>query len=285
MTPRRRVVLVAAAVLAVCAFLAVAFALVPTPDDVAPPPPARPTEPAASSPAPSTVPAPTATEAPPPLAGRVVVLDPGHNRDNGRHTAEIGRPVDAGGFQKACNTTGTATNSGIPEATVNWDLAVAVQARLQTLGATVTLTRDADAGWGPCIDERAAIANRTGADLLLSLHADGTGPGVRGFHVITPGTLPGWTDDIAVASRRAGLAVRDALVAAGLSPANYVAHDGLDERTDLGTLNRADVPAIMLEAGNLRNADDAALLTDEAGRARVADALAAAVAAFLTGGS
>ena len=45
--------------------------------------------------------------------------------------------------------------------------------RLETLGATVALTRDADAGWGPCIDERAAIANWVGADLLLSLHADG----------------------------------------------------------------------------------------------------------------
>jgi N-acetylmuramoyl-L-alanine amidase len=41
----------------------------------------------------------------------------------------------------------------------------------------------------------------------------------------------------------------------------------------------------MLEAGKLSSADDAALLTGEAGRARVADALAAAVAAFLTGTS
>jgi N-acetylmuramoyl-L-alanine amidase len=191
--------------------------------------------------------------------------------------------VDAGGFQKACNTTGTATNSGVPEATINWDLALALQARLEALGATVTLTRDTDAGWGPCIDERAAIANRAAADLLLSLHADGAAPGGQGFHVITPGTLPGWTDDIVGESRRAGVAVRDALAAAGLSPANYIARDGLDERTDLGTLNRADVPAVMLEAGNLRNPDDEALLTGEAGRARVADALTAGITSFLTG--
>ena len=39
----------------------------------------------------------------------------------------------------------------------------------------------------------------------------------------------------------------------------------------------------MLEAGNLRNAGDAGLLTDPAGRARVADALAAAVSEFLLG--
>ena len=60
--------------------------------------------------------------------------------------------------------------------------------------------------------------------------------------MILPGVLPGYTDDIVEESRRAAVAVRDALVGAGLSPANYIGADGLDERTDLGTLNRSDVP-------------------------------------------
>ncbi len=225
------------------------------------------------------------TTAPPraPLTGRTVVLDPGHNRDNALFPAEIGRLVDAGGFLKQCNTVGTATNDGIPEATLNWDLALALQVRLEDRGATVILTRNVNAGWGPCIDERAAIANRAGAGLLLSLHGDGAAAAAHGFHVIQPGVLPGYTDDIAADSQRAALDVRDALVAAGLSPSTYIGSQGLDVRTDLGTLNRADVPAVMLEAGNLRNADDAAMLTGAAGRARIADALAAAVTDFLTG--
>ncbi|MCZ2858475.1 N-acetylmuramoyl-L-alanine amidase [Blastococcus sp. VKM Ac-2987] len=217
-----------------------------------------------------------------PLAGRTVVLDPGHNRDNAQHLAEIGRPVDAGGFEKACNTTGTATADGLPEATINWKLALALQDRLEALGATVPLTRDADAGWGPCIDERGRAGNGVGADLLLSLHADGAAAGAHGFHVIQPGLLPGWTDDIQADSARAALAVRDELVAAGLSPATYLGRDGIDERTDLGTLNHSDVPAVMLEAGNLGNPADAALLTAPAGRGIVADALAEAVVAFVT---
>ncbi|WP_040338594.1 N-acetylmuramoyl-L-alanine amidase [Candidatus Blastococcus massiliensis] len=237
------------------------------------------TAPGTPSASPSTTPAPP----PPPLAGRTVVLDPGHNRDNGRHPGQINRQVDAGGFAKACNTTGTATNSGVPEATVNWELAQEVRVRLEALGARVVLTRQEDAGWGPCIDERAAVANREGAALLLSLHADGVAPGAHGFHVIHPGLRPGWTDDIVVASGQAAVAVRDALVAGGLTPATYTGSEGLDERSDLGTLNNADVPAVMLEAGNLRHAGDAALLTDPAGRARIADALAVAVSRFLAG--
>ncbi|MGY1711341.1 N-acetylmuramoyl-L-alanine amidase [Geodermatophilus sp. SYSU D00758] len=225
---------------------------------------------------------PSVTPAPP-LAGRTVVLDPGHNRDNAQYPGEIDRPVGAGGFPKACNTAGTATDDGIPEATVNWELALALRERLAAAGARVVLTRDADAGWGPCIDERAAVANRAGADLLLSLHADGAAASAHGFHVIMPGVRPGWTDDIAADSRRAAVAVRDALVGAGLSPATYLGQEGLDERTDLGTLNCSDVPAVMLEAGNLRHPGDAALLTGAEGRALVADALAAAVTAFLLG--
>ncbi|MGY1831660.1 N-acetylmuramoyl-L-alanine amidase [Geodermatophilus sp. SYSU D01180] len=249
-------------------------AAVSVPSSVASPPSsaASPSAPAVSTPPPL------------PLAGRTVVLDPGHNRDNGSHPVEVNRQVDAGGFAKACNTTGTATDAGVPESTINWELALEVRRRLEVAGAHVLLTRDADAGWGPCIDERAAIANRAGADLLLSLHADGAAAQAHGFHVITPGELPGHTDDIATESRLAAVAVRDALVGAGLPPATYTGVDGLDERTDLGTLNRSEVPAVMLEAGNLRNAGDAALLTGADGRARLADALAGAVTAYLSPG-
>ena len=239
-----------------------------------------------STPAPADAPAPEPfppSEAVLPLAGRTIVLDPGHNRDNGRHPAEIGRSLDAGGFAKQCNTTGTATDAGVPEATVNWALALALRDRLTALGAVVVLTREQDGDWGPCIDERARMANRAGADLLLSLHADGAAAGGHGFHVIHPGVRPGWTDDIAAESGRAARAVRDALVAAGLTPATYIGRDGLDERVDLGTLNHADVPAVMLEAGNLRDPRDAAMLTDDAGRAILADALAGAVRSFLAG--
>ncbi|MGY2066386.1 N-acetylmuramoyl-L-alanine amidase [Blastococcus sp. SYSU DS0619] len=220
--------------------------------------------------------------APLPLAGRTVVLDPGHNRDNAQYPAEINRPVDAGGFEKACNTTGTATADGTLEATINWELALALRERLEALGATVALTREQDAGWGPCIDERGRAGNDLPADLLFSLHADGAAPAAHGFHVIQPGLLPGWTDDIQADSARAALAVRDELVDAGLTPATYLGRDGIDERTDLGTLNHSDVPAVMLEAGNLGNPGDAALLTDPAGRGVVADALAEAVVAFVT---
>ena len=216
-----------------------------------------------------------------PLAGRIIALDPGHNGANGRHPEQINRPVDAGGFQKPCNTTGTATASGFSEARFNWDVAVLVRERLEGLGATVLLTRDGNEGVGPCIDERGRFGAEVGADLLLSIHADGGPPEGRGFHVIRPDTVAGHTEDIVENSAALAQHVRRALVAAGLVPSTYRGEDGIDVRGDLGTLNQSDVPAVIVECGNMRHAGDADLLQSQAGQEQIAAALVAATAAYL----
>jgi N-acetylmuramoyl-L-alanine amidase len=227
----------------------------------------------------------TTTVVPQPLAGRVVVVDPGHNGANGAHPAEIGRLVDAGGFSKACNTTGTAA-AGITESRVNWQQALVLRTVLEEAGATVVLTRTDDEGWGPCIDERGLTAQRAGADALVSLHVDGAAPNASGFHVIsaTPGTTV--TQGVATSSSALATALRDALVANGFAPANYLAGgSGLVARGDLGTLNRAGVTAVMLEAGNLRNDADRAVLTSPDGQRRVALAILAALEQTIGEGS
>lgn len=233
---------------------------------------------------------PEPPEPPKPLAGRVVVLDPGHQLGNARFPSEINRRVDAGGFAKACNTTGTASDDGYPEATFTWEVAVELRKRLRRLGARVVLTRDdntADA-WGPCIDERGRIGNPGGpgptADARVSIHADGNrSSSAHGFHVIRPGRRDGWTDDVLVPSERLAVALRDALVEAGFAPSTYLGEDGIDVRTDLGTLNHSDVPVVMAELGNMRDPGDAAVMERAAGRQRYASALASAIRAFLAG--
>ena len=64
--------------------------------------------------------------------------------------------------------------------------------------------------------------------------------------------------------------------------ANYIAGgDGLDFRSDLGTLNLSNIPTVMVELGNMRNAEDARRMTSRAGRATYARGLAHAVRRFL----
>jgi len=220
-----------------------------------------------------------------PLAGRVVVIDPGHQLGNHNFPGRINHQVPAGGFTKPCNTTGTATNAGYPEATFTWRVSRVLKTRLEQLGATVHLTRHSNRQdrWGPCVDVRGRDGNRRPADLKISIHGDGSyAAGARGFHVIAPTDRPRWTHDIYRPSRRLALDTRAALRSVGLRVANYVAGgDGLDFRSDLGTLNLSNLPTVMVELGNMRNPRDARRMTSKTGRATYARGLALAVRRFL----
>lgn len=229
------------------------------------------------------VPATAATTSEPrgPLSGRVVVIDPGHNGNNHLHLDEINRHVAVGNGTKACNTTGTSGN-GYTEALFNWELAGLVVPLVEEAGATVLLTRHDNEGWGPCVDERAAVGNQAGADAVVSLHADGGGPDGRGFHVIHPASIPGLTDDIYEESYRFAVALHAAVRGTGMPIADYIARDGFSERDDLGGLNLSDIPAVFLEAGNMRNSEDLALLRSPEFQQALAEAIVVAIVDFLS---
>lgn len=219
------------------------------------------------------------------LAGKTVVIDPGHNGGNASHPAEIGRLVDAVTEKKPCDTTGAATNDGYPESAFTLDVAQRLQRLLEAAGVHVVMTRANDSGVGPCITERAAIGNRAKADAAVSVHADGGPPGGRGFHVIEPALVRGHTEPILVPSHRLALALRlNYQSLTGVPPSTYIGHDGLDVRSDLGGLNLSTVPKVFIECGNMRNATDASLLRSPDFRQRAAAALYQGVVAFLEGG-
>ncbi|WP_237404664.1 N-acetylmuramoyl-L-alanine amidase [Actinacidiphila reveromycinica] len=237
---------------------------------------------------PGTTPAATPSAETLPLAGKVVVLDPGHNPTNYQHTAEIDRLVDIGTNRKECDTTGTETNSGYPEASYTLDVSRRVRTILAARGAKVVLTQNGDRPYGPCVDERARIGNDAHADAALSIHADGAPAGARGFHVIAPKSLHAGAADtrkIAAPSLRLATTLRAHFKAATGEPfANYLGGGkGLMVRDDLGGLNLSTVPKVFIECGNMRDAQDARSLTSTAWRQRAAQGIADGLTAFLQG--
>jgi N-acetylmuramoyl-L-alanine amidase len=216
-----------------------------------------------------------------PLAGMTVALDPGHNGANGAHPAQINRqvPAGAGGFRKACDTTGAQTSDGLlTESRFTLDVAVRLQRRLESLGARVVMTRTTNDGVGPCVDERTAIGNRAHADLALSVHADGGPPGGRGFHVIAPRARRAVAPAIVAPSLRFARILRTRMDGIGLPRSTYIGGGtGLVTRDDLGGLNLSRVPKAFVELGNMRNAGDARLLERPAHRDRIAAALTRAI--------
>jgi N-acetylmuramoyl-L-alanine amidase len=179
------------------------------------------------------------------LAGRVVVIDPGHGG------------VDPG-----------VVGHGLAEADVVLDIAARVEGRLAATGVAAVLTRGV--GNGPDDVSRATLAQDVGADVVLSLHCDGHGsPRASGIATFF------WGDDrvgarSAVGERLAQLVQSEVTARTGLVDLRSHACT-----TDLVRITR--MPAIQVEVGYLTNPDDAARLGDPAFRDAVAESLLIAV--------
>jgi N-acetylmuramoyl-L-alanine amidase len=181
-----------------------------------------------------------------------VVIDPGHGgRDRGARVP--GRPE-------------------VDEARLAEDLAARVEGRLAASGVVAHLTRGRlrPGDRAPDDSERAAVANRLDADLVISVHCDAS------------------TDRLAngVATYYYGnraLGVHSAVgeTFAGLVQDEIVARTGLlDCRTHgktWGLLRHTVMPAVRIEVGYLSHPQDAAQLADPAFRDLVAESIVAAV--------
>src|ERR1700757_1104223 len=220
---------------------------------------------------------PTATADPSNIAGMVVFIDPGHN---GSNDGSINRQVPTGrGGTKDCQTTGTASNTGYMEHTFTWDTALRVRAALNALGARTAMSRGNDTALGPCVDQRAEMANALHPNAVVSIHADGGPPTGRGFHVNY--SAPPLNQVQAGPSVQFARIMRDQLQASGIPPANYIGQDGLYGRSDLAGLNLAQYPSVLVECGNMKNPVDSGLMESPEGRQKYADAVVKGVAAYL----
>ncbi len=220
---------------------------------------------------------PVAHAAPGSVAGMIVFLDPGHN---GANDASMTRQVPTGrGGTKDCQTSGTDTATGYPEHTFNWDTVLRIRAVLNQLGVRTAMSRGNDDQVGPCVDERAAMANALRPNAVVSIHADGGPPTGRGFHVLY--SSPPLNAAQALQSVQFARMMRDQLAGAGIPPSTYIGTDGLNPRADIAGLNLAQYPSILVELGNMKNPVDSSLMESPEGRQKYADAVVKGVVAFL----
>lgn len=229
------------------------------------------------------LPAPAHAQPDGPLAGRLILLDPGHQlgNSNPRFARQMSQEKWNGTTVKGCNTTGTATNQGFPEATFTWRVAKRLKRMLEQQGARVEMTRTSNSrnAWGPCVWDRATHANRIGADAMISIHADGSGSGNRGFFVLAPGLVKGWTEDVVRPGRRLAKAMIGGMADAGAPRSNYI-RDQLMISTNTSGLNFSNVPTVTVELGNMRDARDARRMASSSGQQEYARWLLAGLARY-----
>jgi N-acetylmuramoyl-L-alanine amidase len=226
-------------------------------------------------------PAPAASR--PPLAGKVIGIDPGHNGLNHTSPAFLSHQIWNGREREACDTSGTQTAGGYTEARFNWNVAMDLRADLVKLGARVVLTRTGNHGLGPCVDQRARILDRAHASVSVDIHADGGPSSGRGFTILEP-VADGPDNAVITSSARFGRDVHAALLRGTPVPvSDYYGRDGYISRDDLAGLNLTTMPKVLVECGNMRNPADAALLVRPGVQRAIAAALAAAIVRFLAG--
>lgn len=156
-------------------------------------------------------------------------------------------------------------------------LAIALRARdaLEAAGVKVVMIRTKD-GADLSNSERARIANKAGADLVIRIHQSAsTDLALSGATAFYP-SGNGWVRPIESASRIAATILESAVVrATGLHAR------GIAGRRDLAGFNYSTVPSVMLECGYLSNREDDARLATPAYRARIATGIVAGALDYL----
>jgi len=198
------------------------------------------------------------TEHPPPafpvpayarfLEGVRIVLDPGH----------VGQ-IDKGGNWKRGPT-------GLREAEVNLRVAQFLREFLQAAGAEVTLTRDVDQSLGledhEDLRDRAEIANRLRADLLLSIHHNAASSASANYTSVFYHRSPDHSPASLCAARYLLTGLNDALRLEQHLGCALVSDLAIYKTDGFAVLRHARVPAVLVEGSFYSNPAEEQRLRD-----------------------
>ena len=206
----------------------------------------------------------------------IVLLDPGHGGED----------------------TGSVALSGVEEADVMLALSEQLARTLRQRAPQLRIENTRPGGEGLSVEERCGIANRSEADLLISLHAGsrrgGSDRGTWIYYMLdlvdsdtvlaaapAGDGLPVWELgylDFQGRSRRLAEALAEALTEPG-RPEPVVAP------ARLRLLRGCALPSVLIEIGDLNNESDLARLNTPVGRQALCNRLAAGVLAYLREGA
>lgn len=184
------------------------------------------------------------------LAGKVIVVDPGH-----------------GGKDRGANA------GGVFEKDLNLTIGRLIAAELANQGATVIMTRKTDVFIS--LNERANIANRNNADIFISTHINSTGnsskqSGTITFHHLGKGT-----------SRVLAECIQEEIAKVNKLPDIGVWSDGRIYKNGFAVLRQTKMPGVLLELGFINNSRDRARLVQPDFHQAVAKAVVRGLKVYL----
>lgn len=209
-------------------------------------------------------------------SGRYVVIDAGHQAHANSEQEPIGPGASTTKPKVASGTQGVST--GTPEYELTLAVALKLKAELLARGYEVLMIRESND-----VDisnrERAEIANNSGADIFVRIHADGAeNSSANGASTLYPGPDNPYVSSISEQSRLLSQAIVD-----GLCAATGANNRGAVIRDDMSGINWCTIPVSIVEMGFMTNPEEDALMETDAYRQKLAQGIADGIDAYFAG--
>lgn len=180
---------------------------------------------------------------------KIIAIDPGHQRKGDSKTEPVGPGAKTKKARVAGGTKGVS--SKVPEYKLTLEISKKVKKELEKRGYEVVMTRTKN-NVNISNRERALLANESGADICIRLHADGSEFGsVNGASALYPSEDNPYVSNLSAKSKRLAQAVIKKYC-----KATGARNRGTVKRDDLTGTNWSTIPVIVLEMGFMSNSNE-----------------------------
>lgn len=177
---------------------------------------------------------------------KIIAIDPGHQSKGNSATEAIGPGSTNKKAKVASGTSGVSTK--VPEYKLTLEVSLKLKEALLDRGYEVVMTRDKN-DVNISNKERAILANESGADICIRIHADGsTSQSASGASALYPSTKNPYVSGLSKSSKKlASSVITKFCDKTGAKNRGTVARD------DLTGTNWSTIPVIVLEMGFMSN--------------------------------
>jgi N-acetylmuramoyl-L-alanine amidase len=203
----------------------------------------------------------------------VVVIDAGHQAKGSNAPEPIGPGSKSTKPAVTSGAAGSVTRQ--LESAVNLKVSLLIQKELEARGVKVIMVRTSQ-NVNISNSQRAAVANKANADLLLRIHCDDvTNRSLHGLLTMVPAKNQ-WTGPIVVPSAKAGKAIQAATL-----KTTGAKNRGVMTTSIMSGFNWSKVPAVIVEMGMMSNAAEDRLLSTPAYQQKLSNGISNGVIDYL----